>query len=79
MFDFLKTHGPAFSGVLRHLLNTAGVALAAATPITGADAEAVIGALATIGSVFWSVAAKEKREHARRQRDQARFIRDGGR
>lgn len=48
-------------GIIRHLLTSAGGALAAKGVITAAEADTVAGALMTVAGVGWSIYEKIRR------------------
>ena len=52
---------PAILALIRQVLTVAGTALVAKGLVQASDVEPLIGALLTIGSVFWSVADKRGR------------------
>lgn len=52
---------PAILALVRQVLTVAGTALVAKGLIQASDAEPLIGALLTIGSVVWSVTDKRGR------------------
>ena len=52
---------PAILALIRQFLTVLGTALVAKGYVQTSDVEPVIGALLTIGSVFWSVSDKRGR------------------
>lgn len=52
---------PAILAPIRQILTVAGTALVAKGYVQASEAEPLIGALLTIGSVIWSVADKRGR------------------
>jgi hypothetical protein len=52
---------PAILALIHQILSLAGTALVARGLVHASDIDPVIGALLTIGSVFWSVADKRGR------------------
>lgn len=56
MSDFLSW--PVVSGLIRHVLTTAGGVLAANGWLAESDVNTAVGAIVTLIGVVWSVAAK---------------------
>ena len=52
---------PAILALIRQVLTVAGTALVAKGYVQASEVEPLIGAMLTIGSVFWSVADKRGR------------------
>ncbi|MEO0681981.1 MAG: hypothetical protein AAF192_16380 [Pseudomonadota bacterium] len=79
MLDFLQGLGREDAeGLARHTLGAAGVVVAVTDVMPAGEFNALAGALMTLGSFAWSLAAKEKRERRRQRREDRAARRQGG-
>src|SRR5687767_161392 len=58
----LRLMSPIITGILRHLITTAGGTLVAQGTLSDSDINLVVGALMAIGGVAWSVWSKKKEQ-----------------